>query len=896
MPQNRDRFRSACTLALFAGIAAIGGGYETPSISAQSPAGGPPQFLTWQLMAQPEESLAAPFERVMTRRPVMRPRVQRPGQVRGDLGLLSDADAAVDVSAPVTLLQSFTGLTLTETGSLPPDPSGAAGPSQFILAANGRIRSFSKATGAPDGVLNLATNTFFSPVRNGAVTFSPKVKYDRLAGRWFIIAATDALPGRIVIASSNASTITPATVWSFFFFDNSYPAVTTCAVDSPSLGIDNAALYIGVNQFCDAGTTYGGTSGYVVRKTSVIDAAAIAVTGFHGLTGNFAGQGPFAPQGADNDDPASGVGYFIGVDNASLGTLVLRRISNPGVTPTISGNIIIPVAPTAAPIMVRHLGNTGGANGYLDGGDDRLTAAVVRNGTLWTSQTIGVLDNGTASASATRNGVRWYALGSLNGTPVVQQQGTLFAAGGPGSFLERNYWMPSIASATNGRTVVGFSAAGASEYANAGVVERLSADAVNTLRAPQLYTAANDAYNPPGDAGGTRGRRWGSASSTVLDGCDGTTIWTVQQFTDTVNSYGLQVARTVGVPPPATPVSVSPSAVGVGLPSVNLTVTATSSGGSAFLDPGAGWLCRLSASIPGVTVNSVTRTGPTTATVNISTVNATAGPKTVMMINPDGQAAATNSLFRVTVNVAPPVGFIDTPNNGVTARGELGITGWALDDGGLASVDIMRSPVAGEPPGSLIFLGRASFVRGARPDVAAAFPDMPDNDNAGWGFMVLTNMLPNQGNGTFDLHAVAVDLGGATTLLGTRRIVAANSTSAFPFGTIDTPGQGETVSGTIVNFGWALAPLGRQIPINGSTIDVYVDGVLRGHPVYNNVRADIASLFPGLYNTTGGRGAVGYFVIDTTTLTNGLHTINWVVRDDIGQASGIGSRYFRVQN
>jgi hypothetical protein len=894
MPQNRDRFRSACVLALAMGIAAVCGGYEAPAVSAQ--AGGPPQFLTWQLNSWDALNDAAALDQIVTRRPVRRPRVLRPGQTRDEMDLL-DVQSGLDVSEPVTVLQSYTGLTLGETGSLPPDPSGAAGPSQFILAANGRIRSFSKTTGTADGVLNVALNTFFTPVRNGAAVSSPKIKYDRLAGRWFIIAGTDALPGRIVIASSNASTIVANTVWSFFFFDNSYPAVTTCAIDSPTLGIDNAALYIGVVQFCDAGTTYGGTSGYVVRKTSVIDAAAIAVTGFHGLTGNASGQGPFAPVGVDNDDPASAVGYFIGVDNASLGMLMLRRVSNPGVTPTISGNIAIAVAATAAPIMVRHLGNTGGTNGQLDGGDDRLTSAVIRNGTLWTAQTIGVLDNGQASASANRNAVRWYAIGSLAATPVVQQQGTLFAAGGSGSVLERNYWVPSIATASNGRTVLGFSVAGASEYANAGVAERLSTDAANTLRAPQLYTAANDAYNPPGDPGAApRGRRWGGVSSTVTDGCDGTTIWTVQQFTDTVNSYGLQVARTVGGPPPATPISVTPSAVGSGLPSVNLTVTGQSSAGSAFVDPGAGWLCRLSAIIPGVTVNSVTRTGATTATVNISTVNATAGLKSITMVNPDGQAAAGPPIFRVTVNVAPPVGVIDTPANGVTARGELGITGWAVDDGGLAYVDIMRSAVAGEPPGSLIFLGRASFVRGARPDVAAAFPDMPDNDNAGWGFMVLTNMLPNQGNGTFDLHAIATDLGGAQTLIGTRRIIAANATSTMPFGTIDTPTQGETVSGTIVNFGWALAPLGRQIPINGSTIDVYIDGVLRGHPVYNNVRADIASLFPGLYNTTGGRGAVGYFVIDTTTLANGLHTISWVVRDDIGQASGVGSRFFRVQN
>ncbi len=160
--------------------------------------------------------------------------------------------------------------------------------------------------------------------------------------------------------------------------------------------------------------------------------------------------------------------------------------------------------------------------------------------------------------------------------------------------------------------------------------------------------------------------------------------------------------------------------------------------------------------------------------------------------------------------------------------------------------------------------------------------------------MVLTNMLPNQGNGTFDLHVFAIDFAGMSTNLGTRRIVAANSASAKPFGTIDTPGQGETVSGTIVNFGWALTPQGKTITTNGSTIDVYVDGVFAGHPVYNNNRADIAILFPGLSNSNGG--AVGYFMLDTTTLLERPAYHHWVVTDSAGQTSGIGSRFFRVQN
>ena len=37
----------------------------------------------------------------------------------------------------------------TETGSFPPDSMGMAGPSQFIIFVNGRIRSFNKTTGVP---------------------------------------------------------------------------------------------------------------------------------------------------------------------------------------------------------------------------------------------------------------------------------------------------------------------------------------------------------------------------------------------------------------------------------------------------------------------------------------------------------------------------------------------------------------------------------------------------------------------------------------------------------------------------------------------------------------------------------------------------------------------------
>jgi len=242
-----------------------------------------------------------------------------------------------------------------------------------------------------------------------------------------------------------------------------------------------------------------------------------------------------------------------------------------------------------------------------------------------------------------------------------------------------------------------------------------------------------------------------------------------------------------------------------------------------------------------------------------------------------------------------PIGTIDTPPPSATVAGEVALTGWAVDDSGIADVLVYRSSVAGESTDAtgLVFLGTAAMIAGARPDIVAAFPLYPGVSSAGWGFMILSNMLPNGGNGTFTLHAAARSLAGETQAIGTRDIVGANAASTLPFGTIDTPGQGATVSGLVTNFGWALTPQPKTIPVDGSTIDVYIDGVMVGHPSYNHFRPDIAALFPGYANSNG---AVGAYQFDSASLSNGLHTISWVVRDDAGAFQGIGSRFFAVHN
>ncbi len=251
-----------------------------------------------------------------------------------------------------------------------------------------------------------------------------------------------------------------------------------------------------------------------------------------------------------------------------------------------------------------------------------------------------------------------------------------------------------------------------------------------------------------------------------------------------------------------------------------------------------------------------------------------------------------------------PTGSLDTPAEGATVSGAVAVTGWAVDDVAV-DVAIYRDPVSGDPAGAIspngkVYIGPANFVPGTRPDVESLFAGFPQARRSGWGQLLLTNSLPDVGlgtpvggNGTFVLHAYASDPEGHTTLLGSASITADNANATRPFGTIDVPGEGESVSGTVVVFGWALTPPPAAIPTDGSTIWLVIDGALVDHPVYGQYRSDVAGLFPGYLNSNG---AVGYSILDTTTLTNGMHTIAWSVTDNLGRVDGLGSRYFWVQN
>jgi hypothetical protein len=337
------------------------------------------------------------------------------------------------------------------------------------------------------------------------------------------------------------------------------------------------------------------------------------------------------------------------------------------------------------------------------------------------------------------------------------------------------------------------------------------------------------------------------------------------------------------------------------------TVTATTPAQTVAISASGAWTA--TSAQPYLSVTPASGTG--TALISIQVANATGLPASGA-----AQAAVTvtagGAPQTVTIDLAvyaagstgAAFGSFDSPTDGLNgAAGAIAVTGWALDDIGITRVQVYRDPVAGDPAPDgtgKIPVGDATIVAGARPDVEAAYPTTPLNYRAAWGYMLLTNMLPDQnahtaagGNGAFRLYAYATDAEGHVTLLGSKGFTADNHGATKPFGTLDTPGQGQTVSGSLTNWGWVLTPQPATVPTDGSTIQVFVDGAFRGTAQYNLFRSDIATLFPGYNNTNG---AIGVFTIDTTTLSNGVHTIFWVASDNQGRTDGIGSRYFSVLN
>jgi hypothetical protein len=311
------------------------------------------------------------------------------------------------------------------------------------------------------------------------------------------------------------------------------------------------------------------------------------------------------------------------------------------------------------------------------------------------------------------------------------------------------------------------------------------------------------------------------------------------------------------------------------------------------------------------TVSPASGTGPAILTVSVPPNTAlpnnlvgNLGTVVVTSSDADNSPQSLTVHLAMTATTGNPFGGFDTPTEGDTIQGSIAVTGWVLDDIGVTKVEVLRDAHPSDPPGAVfngkVFIGNATQVDGSRTDIVTLFPNGPANYNAGWGYLMLTRGLIWDGKGPFNLYAQATDVEGHVVLLGSKRVTVDNSANnpnaQKPFGAIDTPDQGGTASGGYPNTGWVLSPgtpgSPTGIPIPASGVQVAVDGMFLPNTFSMSPRADITGGFPTFDTATAGRGSF----IDTTQFADGVHTIGWIVTDNLGRADGIGSRFFKTTN
>ncbi|HEY3204611.1 MAG TPA: hypothetical protein VGL03_13245 [Thermoanaerobaculia bacterium] len=147
-----------------------------------------------------------------------------------------------------------------------------------------------------------------------------------------------------------------------------------------------------------------------------------------------------------------------------------------------------------------------------------------------------------------------------------------------------------------------------------------------------------------------------------------------------------------------------------------------------------------------------------------------------------------------------PFGYIDIPGAAGLegANGSFPVSGWAIDDVDIDHIDFLMD---GQIVAGAVGRGEPStaIYGTTRPDVAAAFPDVPNSLYTGFSANIDATKLIN---GIHLLSVRATDNEGASREIGTRTVqVVNNGQNLPPFGRIDFPLDKASLFCTTVNVG-----------------------------------------------------------------------------------------------
>jgi hypothetical protein len=224
------------------------------------------------------------------------------------------------------------------------------------------------------------------------------------------------------------------------------------------------------------------------------------------------------------------------------------------------------------------------------------------------------------------------------------------------------------------------------------------------------------------------------------------------------------------------------------------------------------------------------------------------------------------------------IGVVDHPDPTVTHSGVVLVKGWAYDPLSISRIELwvddqyQHNVVMGLP-----------FI-----DVIEAYPQYPGLHHEKVGFQTgfLASRFPS-GPHTVELRAVLSN--GQVHDFGRRTVQISNGDNQSPFGSVDQPDASGTYNGTgvIAVVGWAADADGIQ------RVDVQLDGGNMMSAMYGDARPDVGAAFPD-FPAALFSGWIAN--LDTTRVTDGVHTLTITATDRLGMTKLIGRRMIQVLN
>jgi Carboxypeptidase regulatory-like domain len=482
-------------------------------------------------------------------------------------------DQAVQTAMPAaataapTPIANFEGQSANDSGCgcIPPDTTGAVGPTQYVQMVNSTFSVYAKNGTRVSGPTQI--NALFQSLPDTSRCHidnsgDPIVVYDQLADRWvitqFAVGGGNGPTSSECVAVSKSGDATGEYYIYDFDLTNSNGKLFE---DYPKLGLWPDAYYMSTHEFTFLNATpagaFQGAAAWALERDKMLAGQPARIVYFRLGAGDSAtGQTFFGGQQPSNLDgftlpPPGSPNYFAEVDALADGArpdgapaasvLDIWKFhvdwSNPA-NSTFGDSNNNPNTRTAVTDFARPPCSLAGQRVYVSGcvpqagdpsqldaiGDRLMYRCAYRN--FADHESIVLNHTVVANSTTMQTGPRWYEVRNPGGTPTISQQSTF----GPTGMTDVLYrWMSSVALDSAGNMAIGYSTSSSANFPSIAYAGRLATDPVNTLGQAETQLFAGGGPQR-GELFAPQTGRWGDYTTMQIDPSDDCTFWYTNEY------------------------------------------------------------------------------------------------------------------------------------------------------------------------------------------------------------------------------------------------------------------------------------------------------------------------------------------------------------------------------